>query len=287
MGKWNYMPYYGPEPYLYIRAHKNDEKAGLALANQLLGRNYRVFFDVVNENEPEDTAAGILNCHKAVFFLRKEAEESLDMRNSINYALKEKKDVFIIKEKGYAPGHGLDMQLANIPSVLSDHTETIVEELEQQGVLKEDMIGDGLKLKPEDKRKKWTILLLAAGIVLLLIASSFIIHERIRYVNSPAYIFRDFEGSDYLDISMFKEDVLEVLSGKQIGTLYMENMDIRNVSAIQDIDVTYVDIAHNPNVTTLWYLTRCRNIECVTISQDMLRFSDDLLNSGIAVKVVR
>ncbi len=287
MKNWKYKPYYGPDDFIFIRVHRKDEKLGLQIAERLLQRKIRVFFDRVDEAIPEDVAAGILNCDKAIFILSKEACENLDMRNSINYAFKEKKKMYCIKDKGFTPTHGLDMQLANVDMIETNDAETIINELEKRGVLSDNLKGQGLVYKEDNSRKKLSLIILGITMILFVITSFFLIRNRLAYVNSPEYLLKDVNGSEYLDISGFDERALKALKGMSIGTLNMDGMGIKDISDIVDINVKEVIISHNPEVSTLWYLKKCDGLKKVTVSEDMLKYVRDLLGDEMEIRVVK
>lgn len=287
MKSWKYKPYYGPDDFIFIRVHKKDEKLGLQIAERLLQRKIRVFFDRVDEAIPEDVAAGILNCDKAIFILSKEACENLDMRNSINYAFKEKKKMYCIKDKDFTPTHGLDMQLANVDMIDTADADTIINELEKRGALTDDLKGEGLLYKEDDSRKRLSLIVLGLTLFLFVIVSFFLIRNRLAYVNSPEYLLKDVNGSEYLDISGFDERALKALKGMSIGTLNMDGMGIKDISDIVDINVKEVIISHNPEVSTLWYLKNCNGLKKVTVSENMLRYVRDLLGDEMEIRVVK
>ena len=287
MNKWEYKPYYGPDDFIFIRVHKNDEKLGLQIAEKLLQKNIRIFFDVVDQAIPEDVAAGILNCDKAIFILSKDACMNLDMRNAINYAFKEKKKIICIKDKNFVPTHGLDMQLANVEMIETMDADKVVTELENRNVLSGNLVGEGLVYKEDNKKKKLSIMILLASLFLFLVVSVFFIKNRLNYLNSAEYLLKDVDGSEYLDISNFDETALKALEGMSIKTLNMDSMNIKDISDIVNINVEEVIISHNPNVSTLWYLNECKGLRSVTVSEDMLRFVRDLLGKDFEVKVVK
>ena len=287
MNKWKYKPYYGPDDFIFIRVHKNDEKLGLQIAEKLLQKNIRIFFDVVDQAIPEDVAAGILNCDKAIFILSKDACDNLDMRNAINYAFKEKKKIICIKDGNFVPTHGLDMQLANVEMIETMDADRVVTELENRNVLSGNLVGEGLVYKEDNKKKKLSIMILLASLFLFLVVSVFFIKNRLNYLNSAEYLLKDVDGSEYLDISNFDETALKALEGMSIKTLNMDSMNIKDISDIVNINVEEVIISHNPNVITLWHLNECKGLRSVTVSEDMLRFVRDLLGKDFEVKVVK
>ena len=287
MNKWKYKPYYGPDDFIFIRVHKNDEKLGLQIAEKLLQKKIRIFFDVVDQAIPEDVAAGILNCDKAIFILSKDACDNLDMRNAINYAFKEKKKIICIKDGNFVPTHGLDMQLANVEMIETMDADRVVTELENRNVLSGNLVGEGLVYKEDNKKKKLSIMILLASLFLFLVVSVFFIKNRLNYLNSAEYLLKDVDGSEYLDISNFDETALKALEGMSIKTLNMDSMNIKDISDIVNINVEEVIISHNPNVITLWHLNECKGLRSVTVSEDMLRFVRDLLGKDFEVKVVK
>ena len=288
--KFGYLPYIGPEGFVFMRAFKADDALGCGMAGELAQRGARVFYDCAGGKEaalPEEVAAGILNCEAAFFVLTKEACESLDLRNSINYALKEKKPVVCIKKDGFVPGYGLDMQLANVPAVSLTNAESVIDALEEGGWLGAAVKGPGLVTRPEPKSRRKLSYAALTALVLMLIAGAVVVKNRVDYLNSAEYQLRDVDNAQYLDISRFDGSALELLEGKTIGTLYMEDMGAGDISAISEVNVTEVDIAHNPDVDSLEPLLGCSGIESVTVSQDMLVKAKPLVDAGLEVKVVR
>ena len=287
---FGYLPYIGPEGFVFLRAHLGDAGLACALADELVKRGVRVFCDISGGKGgalPEEVAAGIQNCEAAFFVLTKDACESLDFRNSINYALKEKKRVVCVRPADFVPGYGLDMQLANVPSLPPGDAGETAAALEADGYLPDSVKGPGLVARPEPgSRRKLSLAVLAAAGVLL-IAGALIARDRVEYLNSAEYQLRNVDGVEYLDISMYDDSALSLLDGKTIGTLYMENMGAKDISAISEVNVTNVDLAHNPDIETLEPVTGAGGIESVTVSQDMLDRAKPLVDAGLEVKVVR
>lgn len=288
--KFGYLPYIGPEGFVFMRSYVSDGAYADRLAEELVKSGVRVFSDCAGSKGcafPEEVAAGVQNCETAAFVLSDAACGNLDFRNSINYALKEKKNVVCIRNEGFVPGYGLDMQLANVPNISKKDPASTAAELAAGGFLPDSVKGPGLVAKPVDtKRRTQSYIALAAAIVLLIIGA-FIVKNRVDYLNSPEYQLRDVDNAEYLDISRYDESALDLLDGMTIGTLYMENMGAKDVSAISRINVTDVDIAHNPDVASLDPLIDCGGIKSVTVSQDMLDKASVLPDAGIELKVVR
>ena len=284
-----YLPYIGPEGFVFLRAFRTDGALACRIASELADRGVRVFYDcagVKNGAFPEEVAAGVQNCEVAFFVLTKDACESLDFRNSINFALKEKKTVVIIKREGFVPGFGLDMQLANMPAVILAGAAGIVDDLEKGGFLPDSVKGPGLVARPEEKSRRKLSYAALLAIAIMLAAGSVIVKNRVDYLNSAEYQLRDVDNAEYVDVSRFDDSALELLGGKTIVTLNMENMEAKDISALSSVNVTNVDIAHNPDVASLDPLLGCGGIESVTVSQDMLEKAKPVIDAGIRVKVV-
>ena len=288
--KFGYLPYIGPEGFVFMRSYVSDMAYADSLADELAGSGVRVFSDCAGAKNcalPEEVAAGIQNCETAVFVLSDAACANLDFRNSINYALKEKKKVVCIRDEGFIPGYGLDMQLANVPAVSKKGAASAAVALAEGGFLPDKVKGPGLVAKQAGTNRRTQSYIALAVAAVLLITGAVIVKNRVDYLNSAEYQLRNVDNAEYLDISRFDDSALELLDGKTIGTLYMEGMDAKDISAISRINVTDVDIAHNPEVADLDPLLECRGIKSVTVSQDMLDKASDLPDAGIEVKVVR
>ena len=288
--RFAYLPYTGPEPFLFLRAFKTDRAFAEGLAVRLANHGVRVFYDCIGTADasvPEDVACGILNCDLCVFVLSPAACESMDFRNSVNYAMMQKKKVVCIREDGFVPGYGLDMQLANVISLPLQEPESVYAQLCSKELIRPEYYGEGMRVKDNTNGKRRLLLIFTAVFVIVLALAFRMIQKRISYIHSPDYIFRDIDQAEYLDISMYGPDALSALSGKTIETLNMDGMGIRDISDITGIHVKNVNIAHNPDVATLWYLTQCEGIETVTVSSDMYPLIRDLLVSGINVKMVK
>lgn len=288
--KFGYLPYIGPEGFVFMRSYASDIAYADSIADELAKNGVRVFSDCAGAKDcalPEEVAAGVQNCETAVFVLSDAACANLDFRNSINYALKEKKKVVCIRDEGFVPGYGLDMQLANVPMLNRDDAVSAAACLAGGGFLPDTVKGPGLIAKQTGtKRRTQSYIALAAAIVLL-IAGAVIVKDRVEYLNSAEYQLRDVDNVEYLDITRFDDSVLELLEGKTIGTLYMEGMGAKDISAISRINVTDVDMAHNPDVESLDPLLGCSGLKSVTVSQDMLDRAPALPDAGIELKVVR
>ena len=288
--KYAYLPYAGPKGFIFMRASAGDMPLADSVANALAEKKVRLFYDCAGSKSgirPEEVASGIKNCERAIFILSDEACANRDFRNGIKYALKEKKKVICIRDEDFKPGYGLDIQLANVPAITSRKASEIVEELEKEDFTPEMVTGEGLVAKEDNKAGKQRMKIMIAALAVLLVVGGFIIKNRVDYLNSAEYQLKDIDNVEYLDISNFDENALALLDGRTIGTLYMEDMGLKDISAISGINVQNVDIAHNPDLSSLAAIENCSGIQSVTVSQDMLGPAKELLDAGLEVKVVR
>lgn len=292
MKTFKYESYSGEEEYLFVCCCRNDFEKAAACAEQLIAVNrVRVFFDVCDDsvnNDAETIAEAIFHCNGAMFFLSAKSCADLGFRNSINYAIGLQKSILCIKTEEFAVSHGLDMQLANVPILMYKDASAASTEIIESGIVTQQMIGQGMELRKREHRKTLQYLMLAAGIVIIFsVAAFFIIKGRVDYYNSPEYLLRDADGSEYIDISAYKEEGLEAMQGMSVGTLSLKDGDFHDLNAIAGISAAVVDVTGNPNVSTLWPLTQCKDLEAVKLSQDMLQFANDLVKAGITVIVTR
>ena len=163
------MPYTGPKGYVFFRALGRDLKLADEVAGRLADKGVRLFYDCAGSKDAarsRDVSEAILGCERAVFMLSAEALESLDFRNSINYALKLNKKVICIKLDSFIPTHGLDMQLANVPMISKKGAGHIIEELEKADFTPEMVKGDDIVPKARRLSTKQKRILAAVVAVL-------------------------------------------------------------------------------------------------------------------------
>ncbi|MBQ2659352.1 MAG: toll/interleukin-1 receptor domain-containing protein, partial [Erysipelotrichaceae bacterium] len=219
-----YQAYQGPKDFVFIRGCKEDERLLNEITQKLIDRKIRVFYDLSStkrSHSQEDIASAILNSSLCIFVLSKKAADSLDLRNSINYALSLKKDVVCIRKDEGELSHGLDMQLSNI--TFFRNSDELVEYIQKKY---ESCIGEGQILSSDDKQKKVLAVALIALAGLLLLGSIMFISERIRYFNSAEYQLGKIDDVEYLDFTSFSQDDLVYLKGKKIDEINFKDMDI-------------------------------------------------------------
>lgn len=280
-----YQAYQGPEDFVFIRGCKEDERLLNEITQKLIDRKIRVFYDLSStkrSHSQEDIASAILNSSLCIFVLSKKAADSLDLRNSINYALSLKKDVVCIRKDEGELSHGLDMQLSNI--TFFRNSDELVEYIQKKY---ESCIGEGQILSSDDKQKKVLAVALIALAGLLLLGSIMFISERIRYFNSAEYQLGKIDDVEYLDFTSFSQDDLVYLKGKKIDEINFKDMDIDSVKGIEEVQTETVDLSGNPRLKNVNPIIMSDTIKTVMISQDMIRIADTLYSAGIEVVVTR
>lgn len=280
-----YQAYQGPKDFVFIRGCKEDERLLNEITQKLIDRKIRVFYDLSStkrSHSQEDIASAILNSSLCIFVLSKKAADSLDLRNSINYALSLKKDVVCIRKDEGELSHGLDMQLSNI--TFFRNSDELVEYIQKKY---ESCIGEGQILSSDDKQKKVLAVALIALAGLLLLGSIMFISERIRYFNSAEYQLGKIDDVEYLDFTSFSQDDLVYLKGKKIDEINFKDMDIDSVKGIEEVQTETVDLSGNPRLKNVNPIIMSDTIKTVMISQDMIRIADTLYSAGIEVVVTR
>ncbi|MBQ6492958.1 MAG: toll/interleukin-1 receptor domain-containing protein [Erysipelotrichaceae bacterium] len=280
-----YQAYQGPKDFVFIRGCKEDERLLNEITQKLIDRKIRVFYDLSStkrSHSQEDIASAILNSSLCIFVLSKKAADSLDLRNSINYALSLKKDVVCIRKDEGELSHGLDMQLSNI--TFFRNSDELVEYIQKKY---ESCIGEGQILSSDDKQKKVLAVALIALAGLLLLGSIMFISERIRYFNSAEYQLGKIDDVEYLDFTSFSQDDLVYLKGKKIDEINFKDMDIDSIKGIEEVQTETVDLSGNPRLKNVNPIIMSDTIKTVMISQDMIRIADTLYSAGIEVVVTR
>ena len=280
-----YQAYQGPEDFIFIRAYKDDEGLLSGITNRLIDKRIRVFYDLASSRKShrqEEIASAILNSSLCVFVLSKKAADSLDLRNSINYALSLKKDVVCIRKDEGELSHGLDMQLSNI--TFYRNTDELIEYTEHNY---RSCIGEGQIISTVDQRRKMMTIAMVILAALFLMISVFFITNRIGYFNSAEYRLKDIDNVEYLDLSSFKQGDIICLENRTIDEISFKDMDISSIKDIDKVNVRVIDISGNPDLKNIQPIIRSKTIKTVMISQDMIKIADLLCLAGIEVVVTR
>jgi hypothetical protein len=271
-----YQAYCGGEPYIFLRFDRSDENTAALIVNNLIERQFRVFYDRHDGRElpdSEELAVRILSAHLAVFLISEGALASLEFRNSINYALSKKKKIFCIYLDDKKMDYGFDIQLANIPGAsLSNYRDAadLCGDIVTTKLFMQTMRGGDAKKPMEHARKKKAAIIAIAAVLVVFIISAFSIAAyRINYENSTAGQIEKITRTDYLDISDEDASLIDLLEGKTIGALKARNMGLENIDALAGVNCEEIDLSQNPHVSTLEPLLKIKNLQVVKITQDM------------------
>lgn len=288
MKAFAYQSYTGTEPFLLLKACKDDMSCALSLGDKLVREGARVFLDVCDTKEsqlPEQTANAIERCDRAVFLLSEKACESLVMRNAVNYALEIKAPLLCLKTDSAPLSHGLDMQLANI-TMLPYDDKTALDALCKHEFLTQNVIGEGMERKNVNRKKQAVLAVIVTAIVLLLVAGGIFAKQRIDYYRSAEYVFRNADGSEYINIASYGADGITALAGKSVKELDLTNGGFTDLTGIGKISVETLNLAGNPDLTDFHEIFYCPGLNCLVVSQDMLKVINNYPRNNIRIVVV-
>lgn len=284
MKEFDFIPYTGNQHFVYIGVLTYQQDKCFEIVNKLKEKNFRLYYKDKNDSFENDASA-ISNSSLCIFFISKEACNNLAFRNEVNYALNIKKNVVYFNIDNSELSHGLNMQLQNVKRV--DFNDDSFDYLLENGYLTQDMIGEPLVKKDDNSTKKKLFAgIIAITLVLTIVAGYFILNNRIKYYNSPAYIYRNVDDIDYLKIEKNVEDSLRALANKKIIKLDISNSDVKDIKAIENIKIEEINISNNSELLAVWPLSRVETLKKVYIDQSQIDLVEDLLNNGIEIYLV-
>ena len=88
------VPYEGKEPYLFVSYSHSDSSRVFPILEALEKRGFRIWFDQgieLGAEWPESVAMHLSNCTVCLAFLSQNAVQSVNCRQEISYAIKQKK----------------------------------------------------------------------------------------------------------------------------------------------------------------------------------------------------
>ena len=270
-----FEPYQGNEPFCFFRFDEKDRAAASVIINYLIERQFRICYDERDKTvkDSEWLSNSILSSTLVAFCVSAGSLESLEFRNSVNFALSKKKQVFIIYLDDSEPGYGFDIQLANVPNVHADsyHSmEELCEDIEKTGCFSQDMRGEDAKIPVKNSRKKAAVIAIASVLAVFILAAVAITIYRINYDNSIAGQIEKMETADYIDLSGEDAALIELLRGKTIRTLVAREMGLTDIEALAFVQCEELDLSGNPDVATLEPLLNNASIKTVSVTQDMV-----------------
>ena len=288
MKAFAYQSYTGTEPFLLLKACKADMPYALSLGEKLVQEGVRVFLDVCETKDSqsaEQTADALQNCDRAIFLLSEKACESLEMRNAVNYALAIKKDLICLKTDSAALSHGLDMQLANV-TMLPYDDNTVMDALRTRECLTQSVIGEGMERKNVNRKKQLVLAGISAVIVALLVVGGIFAKQRIDYYRSAEYVFRNADGSEYINIASYGAEGITALADKSVKELDLTDGGFTDLTGIGKIKIETLTLAGNPDLTDFHEIFYCEGLHRVVVSQDMLQAVNNYPHDNIQVVVV-
>ena len=288
MKAFAYQSYTGTEPFLLLKACKADMPCALSLGDKLVQEGVRVYLDVCETKDSqsaEQTADAMERCDRAIFLLSEKACESLEMRNAVNYALAIKKDLLCLKTGSAPLSHGLDMQLANV-TMLPYDDNTVMDALRTHECLTQSVIGEGMERKNVNRKKQLVLAGIAAVIVALLVVGGIFVKQRIDYYRSAEYVFRNADGSEYINIASYGSEGITALAEKSVKELDLTDGGFTDLNGIGKVKVETLTLAGNPDLTDFHEIFYCEGLHRVVVSQDMLKAVNNYPHDNIQVVVV-
>jgi len=271
-----YQSYLGDKPYIFLRYCEFDSKIASELVNNLIDRQFRLNYDIQVKKKITDSewiATRIGQAELVIFLISGQSLESLEFRNSINFAISLKKTIFCLYLDDEKPGYGFDMQLSNIPSAkLSEYANVteLFDSIVKNGLFLQQMRSESAKVPIQNNLRKTTaIAAIITVITLTLILGVAIAVYRIRYDNSIEGQLKQLTSTDYLDLSGESSSTIELLKGKTITTLVVRNMGLTELDALAYVDCEQLDLSSNPHVTTLEPLLNNTSLKIIKLSKDM------------------
>ena len=116
------VPYEGKEPYLFVSYSHSDSSRVFPILEALEKRGFRIWFDQgieLGAEWPESVAMHLSNCTVCLAFLSQNAVQSVNCRQEISYAIKQKKGILSVYLEKTDLSMGLDMQLSAYQQVFS------------------------------------------------------------------------------------------------------------------------------------------------------------------------
>ncbi len=113
--------YNGKEPYLFVSYAHADSKIVFAEISRLNKLGYHIWYDegIDPGNEwPEDIANAIVKAFVFLVFISSRAVKSANVRNEINFALKQKKTFLAIYLEDTILPAGLELQMGSIQAIM-------------------------------------------------------------------------------------------------------------------------------------------------------------------------
>lgn len=244
MRSYAYENYKGDGNYLYLCAAKDDESP-VYLAEKLAEESVNLIFDEVGKTDPREMAEKIAGASACLFFFSEEAVTSVAFRNRVNHAVACEKKIVSLRPTYISLAHGMEMQLANDPTLTYAGPEWTIHQLQEMGFLTEEVRGE----RPKEAYRGSTKALLAVVIAAAIFVAALNIYWKKQEEKTIAYY-----------------------AGETLEELDLSNAGLTSLSGIENVIVKDLDISGNPAITDFSLLLSENGPETVRISQDMLKF---------------
>ncbi len=112
-----FRSYSGTKPYIFVSYAHIDMKAVFAIINKLNSSGYRFWYDEglePGEEWPEIVGKRIIKCGQFLVFMSPHAVKSRNIRNEINLAFSENKNILVIYLDNTRMSSGLKLQLGSV-----------------------------------------------------------------------------------------------------------------------------------------------------------------------------
>ncbi len=112
-----FRSYSGTKPYIFVSYAHIDMKAVFAIINKLNSSGYRFWYDEglePGEEWPEIVGRKIIKCGQFLVFMSPFAVKSRNIRNEINLAFSENKNILVIYLDNTRMSSGLKLQLGSV-----------------------------------------------------------------------------------------------------------------------------------------------------------------------------
>jgi hypothetical protein len=109
--------YTGSLPYLFVSYAHRDMKTVFSIIRKLGGKRYRIWYDEGIEpgNEwPEIVGKAIIKCSQFVVFMSPWANKSRNVRNEVNLAFTEKRDIIVVFLQETNMTDGMKLQIGTV-----------------------------------------------------------------------------------------------------------------------------------------------------------------------------
>lgn len=294
--RFKYKSYSGEEDHFFILCADADKNKVAEVANVIAEEGFRVSYEVIDFKEKNEVTLIAEKMEKGaavLMFLSEKACSKLFFRDCINMAVEkkalnvdgemrqeERKALFVYLD-GFVPTEGLAIQLAKKPTLAYTDVTGLLDRLTGEELLTQAMKGGKESAGMPSVRK------IILTLVFLALAGTLAFGVYWAAENRQNDLrLSGLNGAENVDITKRGIETLNELRGMTIGTLYMQDCGIDDVTAVGEIDLSVVDLSHNPKITSLAPLLQCEHLKKVIVSTDMVDLTGIFDGTGVIVEIV-